>query len=183
MVWVNLQPVKSLAESQASRHKKEMEKNWRRDEFFFQFQREQTEVDQQHESHMMRLIMTMQQQQKQLLISPPVPLAPQHRYNNAPSTFPLRHFQNLLPAPPTSPPLSLMYQTFRQHQMPVSSPPGSFYYYRPWNTAPKNLENPQPPASWKNIVCDMILQTFTFVLCSYCICWVLILLWLYIMNM
>ena len=55
-----------------------MEKNRRRDEMFFQFQREQRELDRQHESHMMRLIMTMQQQQKQLLISPPAPLAPQH---------------------------------------------------------------------------------------------------------
>ena len=150
---------------------------------FFQFQREQRELDRQHESRMMQLIMTMQQQQKQLLISPPAPLAPQHRYDNAASTLPSRHFQNLLPPPPTSPPMSPVHQNFRQHQMPVSSPPGSSDYYRPWNTAPENSENPQPPASWKNIVSDMILQTFTLVLCSYCISWVLILLWLYIINM
>ena len=58
--------IKSLAESQASRHKKEIEENRRRDEMFFQFQGEQRELDQQHESRMMQLIMTMQQQQKQL---------------------------------------------------------------------------------------------------------------------
>ena len=98
---------------------------------FFQFQREQRELDRQHESRMMQLIMTMQQQQKQLLISPPAPLAPQHRYDNAASTLPSRHFQNLLPPPPTSPPMSPVYQNFRQHQMLVSSPPGSSDYYRP----------------------------------------------------
>ena len=37
--------IKSLAESQASRHKKEMEENQRRDEMFFHFQREQRELD------------------------------------------------------------------------------------------------------------------------------------------
>ena len=115
--------IKSLAESQASRHKNEMEDNRRRDEMFFQFQREQRELDRQHESRMMQLIMTMQQQQKQLLISPPAPLAPQDRYNNAASTLPSRHFQDLLPPPPTSPPMSPVYQNFRHHQMPVSSPP------------------------------------------------------------
>ena len=115
--------IKSLAESQASCHKKEMEENRRRDEMFFQFQREQRELDRQHESRMMQLIMTMQQQQKQLLISPPAPLAPQDRYNNAASTLPSRHFQDLLPPPPTSPPMSPVYQNFRHHQMPVSSPP------------------------------------------------------------
>ena len=139
--------IKSLAESQTSRHIKEMEENRRRDEMFFQFQREQRELDRQHESRMMQLIMTMQQQQKQLLISPPAPLAPQHRYDNAASTLPSRHFQNLLPPPPISPPMSPVYQNLRQHQMPVSSPPGSSDYYRPWNTAPENSENPQPPAS------------------------------------
>ena len=107
--------IKSLAESQASRHKKEMEENRRRDEMFFQFQREQRELDRQHESRMMQLIMTMQQQQKQLLISPPAPLAPQHRYDNAASTLPSRHFQNLLPPPPTSPSMSPVYQNFRQY--------------------------------------------------------------------
>ena len=150
---------------------------------FFQFHREQRELDRQHQRCMMQLTMTMQQQQKQLLISPPAPLAPQHRYDNAASTLLSRHFQNLLPPLPLSPPISPVYQNFRQHQMPVLSQPGSSDYYRPWNTAPENSENPQPPASWKNIVSDMILQTFTLVLCSYCISWVLILLWLYIINM
>ena len=89
--------IKSLAESQASGHKKEMKENRRRDEMFFQFQRVQRELDQQHESRMMQPIMTMQQQQKQLLISPPAHLTPQHRYDNASSTLPSRHFQNLLP--------------------------------------------------------------------------------------
>ena len=37
--------IKSLAESKASHHKKEMEENRRRDEMFFQFQREQRELD------------------------------------------------------------------------------------------------------------------------------------------
>ena len=64
--------IKSLAESQASRHKKQMEENRRRDEMFFQFQREQRALDR------MQLIMTMKQQQKQLLILPPAPLTPQH---------------------------------------------------------------------------------------------------------
>ena len=139
--------IKSLPKCQVSHHKKEMEENRKRDEMFFQFQREQRELDRQHESRMMQLIMTMQQQQKQLLISPPAPLAPQHRYDNAVSTLPSRHFQNLLPPPPTSPPMFPVHQHFRQHQMPVSSPPGSSDYYRPWNTAPRNSENPQPPAS------------------------------------
>ena len=107
--------IKSLAESQASRHKKEIEENRRRDEMFFQFQGEQRELERQHESRMMQLIMTMQQQQKQLLISPPAPLAPQHRYDNAASTLPSRHFQNLLPPPPTSPSMSPVYQNFRQY--------------------------------------------------------------------
>ena len=121
----------------------------------------------------------MQQQQKQLLISPPAPLPPQHRYENATTTIPSRH---LLPPPHTSPPMSPVYKNFRQHQMPVSSLPRSSDYYWPWNTAPENSENPQPPISWKNIVSDMILQTFTLVLWSYCISWVMILLWLYIIN-
>ena len=137
---------KSLPESQASRHKKEMEENRRRDEMFFQFQREQRELDRQHESRTMQLIMTMQQQQRQLLISPPAPLAPQHRYDNVASTIPSRHFQNLLPPPPTLPPMSPVYQNFRQ-QMPVSSLPGWSDYYRPWNTTPENSENPQLPTS------------------------------------
>ena len=89
--------IKCLAESQASGHKKEMKENRRIDEMFFQFQRVQRELDRQHESRMMQLIMTMQQQQKQLLISAPAHLAPQHRYDNAYSTLPARHFQNLLP--------------------------------------------------------------------------------------
>ena len=110
----------------------------------FQFQREQRELDPQHESHMMQLIMTMQQQQKQLLISPPAPLPPQHRYENATTTIPSRH---LLPPPHTSPPMSPVYKNFRQHQMPVSSLPRSSDYYWPWNTAPENSENPQPPIS------------------------------------
>ena len=134
--------IKSLAGSQASRHKKEMEENRRRDEMFFQFQRGQREFDRQHESRMMQLIMTMQQQQKQLLISQPVPLAAQHRYDNAASTLP-----EFVAPPPTSSPMSPLYQNLRQYQMPVSSPPGSSDYYRPWNTAPENSENPQPPAS------------------------------------
>ena len=104
---------------------------------FFQFQMEQRELDQQHESCMMQLIMTMQQQQKQLLVSPPAPPAPQHRYHNAASTLPVRHFQNLLPPPPTSPPMSPVYQPFRQHQMPVSSSPGSSDYCRPGIQPPK----------------------------------------------
>ena len=104
--------IKSLAESQACRHKKEMEENRRRYEMFFPFQREQRELDRQHESRMMQLIMMMQQQQKRLLISPPAPLAPQQRYVNAASTLPSRHFQNLFPPPPTSPPMSPVYQHF-----------------------------------------------------------------------
>ena len=104
--------IKSLAESHASCHTKEMEENRRRDEMFFQFPREQRELDLQHESHMMQLIMTMQQQQKQLIISPPAPLAPQHQYDHAASTLPSRHFQNLLPPPPTSPPMSPVHQNF-----------------------------------------------------------------------
>ena len=146
-----------------------MEENRRRDEMFFSISKEQRELDQQYESCMMQLIMTMQQQQKQRLVSPAAPLAPQHRYHNAASTLPVRHFQNLLPAPPTSPSMSPAYQNFQQHEMPVLSPPRSSDYYRPWNTAPESSENPQPPAFSKNIVSDMILQTFTLVLCSYCI--------------
>ena len=69
--------IKSLVEPQACHRKKEMEENRRRDEMFFQFQSEQRELDREHKSHMMQLIMTMQQQEKQLLISPPAPLAPQ----------------------------------------------------------------------------------------------------------
>ena len=80
---------------------------------FFQFQREQRELDRQHESRMMQLIMTMQQQQKQLLISPPAPLAPQHRYDNAASTLPSRHFQNLLPPPPTCPWCTKIFDSIR----------------------------------------------------------------------
>ena len=102
--WVSLQLVLNLLQNlNPLATKRKLKKIEGEMKCFFQFQREQRELDRHHESRMMQLIMTMQQQQKQLLISPPVPLAPQHRYDNAASTLPSRHFQNLLPPPPTCP--------------------------------------------------------------------------------
>ena len=69
---------------------------------FFQFQKEQREIDHQHEIRMIQLIDTMQQQHTHQCNSPASPMFPRLAFNNDGGVFTPRYYQNQMSLQPIS---------------------------------------------------------------------------------